>query len=58
MDESRNPCDLCQKVCHETECALNCFTREYQCEQLKCFLNYEGSCMISLYDNCGAWEGK
>lgn len=31
--------------------------RHVKAKQLGCFLNYEGSCMISLYDNCGAWEG-
>ena len=54
--DTRNPCDLCKKDCFGEECALNVHAREYNCTQLQCFLNYDGSCMIGLYEHCGAWE--
>ena len=56
--DTRNPCDLCKRKCHDVdfECAFDVFTGTYYCSEYKCFLNYEGSCMVGLYDRCGAWE--
>lgn len=60
MDQDcKNPCDLCKKqdLCRLDYCALSVYSRKCECTQYQCFLNYEGSCMIGLYENCGAWEG-
>ena len=61
--DTRNPCDLCKrKKCFDVDddsdfaCALGGFTSNYHCSEYQCFLNYEGKCMVSLYDRCGAWE--
>ena len=61
--DTRNPCDRCKrKKCFDDdddsafECALFGHTRKSNCSELQCFLNYDGSCMIGLYDRCGAWE--
>ena len=60
MDQDcKNPCDLCKKngFCGLEFCALAVYPCNNECAQYQCFLNYEGNCMIGLYDNCGAWEG-
>ena len=59
--DTRNPCDLCkQNNCYDCdsdfECAFRGFTAKYHCSEYQCFLNYEGTCMVGLYDRCGAWE--
>ena len=58
--DTRNPCDLCKRKCHDVdsdfECAFERYTGKYHCSEYQCFLNYEGSCMVNLYDRCGAWE--
>ena len=61
--DTRNPCDLCKrKKCFDVdddsgfECAFHGYTSKYHCSELQCFLNYEGTCMVNLYDRCGAWE--
>lgn len=53
----KNPCDLCKRKGCCFDCALNGYTEKYECAEHECFLNYEGSCMIGLYERCGAWEG-
>ena len=49
-------------VCHfelEIDCLLNSWSKKYyQCLTYECFLNYEGSCLISLYESCGACKGE
>ena len=54
----KNPCDICKKDdCWE--CLLNSWSKKYyQCLTYECFLNYEGSCLISLYESCGACKGE
>lgn len=55
MDQ-KNPCDCCSKqLCDD--CVLGDFNRRFECCNHDCMLNYEGSCMISIYDHCGAWKG-
>ena len=54
--DSKNPCDLCKQNCLEFECALYGHPRKYSCSEWECFLNYEGTCMVGLYERCGAWE--
>ena len=59
MDQDdKNPCDLCKKngFCGLEFCALANLAVKSQCTQHQCFLNYEGACLIGLYENCGAWE--
>lgn len=52
----RNPCDLChRKECED--CVLVAHPKECTCANYDCFLNYDGSCVLSLFDECGAWEG-
>jgi len=47
-----NPCNICkQRNCEG--CALHRYNTKYLCSANDCFLNYEGSCMLSLYDDCG-----
>lgn len=51
--DKRNPCDICMKEECE-DCVLNIiYSKKYQCNASKCFLNYEGTCNISIYDVCG-----
>lgn len=47
-----NPCNLC-KLVHCDHCVLDRFNSAYVCEAYDCFCNYEGSCFLSLYDDCG-----
>lgn len=50
-----NPCDVCEdNEC--TMCAMRSKPNEYECSNHSCFLNYEGSCTICLYSDCGAWK--
>lgn len=56
--DCKNPCDLCKKKdCdYDFDCAFGGIAKNYTCAELQCFLNYEGSCMVELYERCGAWE--
>lgn len=57
MGEYTNPCDLCKHRNDCTDdCALDVYARKYSCTQYDCFINYEGSCALGFYENCGAWE--
>ena len=48
-----NPCNVCsRKYCDDCVLERMC-NKCYECQAYKCFLNYEGSCMLSLYDDCG-----
>ena len=52
--DTRNPCELCEDTSECAECVLH---RPGEivtyCAADRCFLNYEGSCMIGIYDDCG-----
>lgn len=52
---SKHPCDICHRSECE-DCALIVCPTKHECCNYECFLNYEGSCNIGLYDECGAWE--
>lgn len=52
---SKHPCDICHRSECE-DCALIVCPTKHECCNYECFLNYEGSCSIGLYDECGAWE--
>lgn len=52
----KNPCDVCNG-CVE-DCVLNVHTMQFQCLNYECFVNHDGSCLLSFYDNCGAWKGR
>ncbi len=54
--DGKNPCDVCRRS-ECIDCALIVYATKFECCSYECFLNYEGSCMIGLYDECGAWEG-
>ena len=51
-----NPCDLCKRKGCCYDCALHGYPEKFQCTEYGCFLNYEGSCLIGLYERCGAWK--
>lgn len=54
MSGERNPCDLCGLECSEAECVLyRVYNEAIYCSAHECFVNYEGSCLLSLYDDCG-----
>lgn len=57
MAEYTNPCDLCKNRddCID-DCVLDVYSSKYYCSQYDCFVNYEGTCTLGLYENCGAWE--
>lgn len=49
-----NPCDICKSKdnCSD-ECILNrIYNKAFYCKAYDCFVNYEGSCLLSLYDDC------
>lgn len=50
-----NPCDCCEAVQRASGCS-NCVLDEYEstCSNSDCFLNYEGSCKISIARVCKA----
>ena len=49
-----NPCNICHADCKEEECIFYLrYNRAYVCEAYDCFVNCEGSCLLSLYDDCG-----
>lgn len=50
-----NPCDVCRNE-YCGNCCLFVATNEYQCANYDCFLNYEGNCLIQVFDKCGAWK--
>ena len=56
--DKRNPCDVCSNISIEkcSFCSFGHYTSEYQCCNWDCFLNYEGDCIVSVFDNCGAWK--
>lgn len=52
--DSKNPCDICENESKCEECVLHrMYNKAYECCVYECFLNYEGSCLISIYDDCG-----
>lgn len=53
-----NPCNIChdrKEFCDGDDCIFfwQRNTKAYVCEAYDCFVNYEGSCLLSLYDDCG-----
>ena len=58
--EGENPCNLCQsRDCLDQDCILQrIYNKVNECSVGACFLNYEGSCLLSLYDDCGCRKGK
>lgn len=55
-----NPCNICKyESCEKMDCVLNrIYNKSYECPVGDCFLNHEGSCLISLYDDCGCRKAK
>ena len=52
----KNPCNCCSAESCEG-CILNRFNKRFECQNDKCMENYEGTCLISIYDDCKAWKG-
>ena len=53
----KHPCDICKHgdKCIDIDCPLDrVFHKVLTCQQYDCFLNYEGSCQINAYDDCGS----
>lgn len=57
-ESGKNPCDLCKREFCDAVCSLYRYSKKFQCTEYDCFINYEGSCLIGLYENCGAWKGN
>lgn len=66
-----NPCNICHADCSKAlgsdEWGDNAcmfyqrYNEAYVCEAYDCFINYEGSCALNLYDDCGCrkyFEGE
>lgn len=54
-----NPCDVCKHPCDklfDNNCIFDVYAQKYECTNYECFINYEGSCLLGAYENCGAWE--
>lgn len=61
MVDGKNPCDVCDRPCEclsGYDCIFDVYARKYECRNDECFMNYEGMCVVSAYENCGAWEGE
>ena len=53
--EKLNPCDCCRlRKCGD--CVLD--GHDGGCFNEKCFINFEDThtCLLGLYEDCGAWE--
>lgn len=54
-----NPCNICHADCEnalgeDESCIFHMrFNKTYQCAAYKCMANYEGTCLLDLYDDCG-----
>lgn len=50
-----NPCNICnQQDCDKADCVLHrVYNKVYYCEVYDCMLNYEGNCLLDLFDDCG-----
>lgn len=57
-ESGKNPCDLCKHEGCDADCALYRYSQKFQCAEYDCFINYEGSCVLGLYERCGAWKGN
>ena len=58
--DGRNPCDVCEQHAgcgFEVDCVFNCYPRMYICCNYDCFLNYDGDCLMAVFERCGAWKG-
>lgn len=55
-ESGKNPCDLCKREFCDAVCSLYRYSKKFQCTEYDCFINYEGSCLLGLYENCGAWK--
>jgi hypothetical protein len=52
--EGQNPCNICKLDCNEVDCVLNRIHNEVNyCHAYDCMVNYEGGCLMDLYDDCG-----
>lgn len=51
----QNPCDVCGKN-YCDECVLSKTALKSRCSNYDCFVNHEGDCMLSIFENCGAWK--
>ena len=56
--DGKNPCDVCDGRIDCSECPLDGYSEAYECDNYECFLYCEGTCILSLYDRCGAWKGE
>jgi hypothetical protein len=57
MIEGKNPCDVCEaknKASGCDNCVLNIIISHGECQNDKCFCNYECGCLLSLDDTCKA----
>lgn len=52
-----NPCDTCDRKNGCFGCVFNVYPVNFECINYDCFLNIDGMCMVSLYDECYARKG-
>ena len=50
-----NPCNICGFTDCD-DCVLHRYNKKNVCEAYDCFCNYEGSCLLGLYDDCRCRE--
>lgn len=58
MISGEHPCNICKRTMECYECACHSFARQYECNNDDCFLNYDGTCLLYFYENCGAYIGE
>ena len=60
MARYQHPCNLCKKQnCNvgDEDCIFYLrFNRQYECAAWDCIVNYEGTCLLELYDACGCCQ--
>lgn len=56
MDKSgQHPCNICGFVDCD-ECIMHRYNENYVCEAYECFCNYDGGCLLNMYDDCRCRE--
>ena len=49
-----NPCNICEMNCDEMECVFHrIYNKCNYCKAYDCMANYEGDCLLGLFDDCG-----
>lgn len=54
-ESGQHPCNICGFVDCD-ECIMHRYNERYVCEAYDCFCNYEGGCLLNMYDDCKCRE--